>query len=134
MGLFTGSPPRKIGVIDGRLHPVREDRWNAVSSQSGSSYHKIEPLAGGRDPAATFERLCTLVGEYPGARIIVREPGYLYAQFTSGVFGFVDDAEFLLDLKAAVIQVRSASRLGRKDFGVNRYRIERLRGQLVASP
>jgi uncharacterized protein (DUF1499 family) len=44
---------------------------------------------------------------------------------------FVDDAEFYLDEKAGVIHVRSASRLGSSDFGVNRARIESIRAKLA---
>ena len=61
------------------------------------------------------------------------EPGYLYAEFTTRLMGFVDDAEFHLDEKSGVIDVRSASRLGRKDFGVNRARIEGIRAKISAA-
>jgi uncharacterized protein (DUF1499 family) len=44
--------------------------------------------------------------------------------------GFVDDVEFLADRASGVVHVRSASRLGRRDFGVNRARIEELRAIL----
>jgi uncharacterized protein (DUF1499 family) len=44
--------------------------------------------------------------------------------------GFVDDVEFLLDDSAKVIHVRSASRLGESDLGVNRKRIETIRAKL----
>jgi len=47
--------------------------------------------------------------------------------------GFVDDVEFLLDEKAGVIHVRSASRLGRSDFGVNRDRVETIRRQIASA-
>lgn len=132
MGLFTGRPPKRLGVVDGKLHPVREHAWNAVSSYSASRYHQIAPFSCGQDADAAFEKLARLVRDYPGATVVSTEPGYLYARFKSGVFGFVDDAEFLLDRQAGLIQMRSASRLGRKDFGVNRFRIERLRSQLGA--
>ncbi|MER2506834.1 MAG: DUF1499 domain-containing protein, partial [Azonexus sp.] len=47
---------------------------------------------------------------------------------------FVDDVEFWFDPVTGTIQVRSASRIGRKDFGVNRQRVERLRARLAAAP
>ncbi|MBD0265996.1 MAG: DUF1499 domain-containing protein, partial [Tolypothrix sp. Co-bin9] len=56
---------------------------------------------------------------------------YLYAEFKSALMGFVDDVEFYLDPKAKVIQVRSASRLGQSDLGVNRKRIETIRAKLA---
>jgi uncharacterized protein (DUF1499 family) len=63
--------------------------------------------------------------------LVTREPGYLYAQCSTQMLKFTDDIEFWLDTDAGVIQVRSASRLGRKDFGVNRERIEMIRAQLA---
>jgi len=41
--------------------------------------------------------------------------------------GFVDDLEFLSEPSKGVIQVRSASRMGHSDLGVNRSRVERIR-------
>ncbi|MND03139.1 hypothetical protein D3C83_228210 [compost metagenome] len=61
------------------------------------------------------------------AKLIREEGSYLYAEFTSRLMGFVDDVELLLDEKARLVHVRSASRLGRRDFGVNRARVEALR-------
>ena len=58
---------------------------------------------------------------------------YLYAQFTTMVLGFVDDVEFWFDPQQRVLQLRSATRVGRKDFGVNRARIETIRQRLSAS-
>jgi uncharacterized protein (DUF1499 family) len=67
----------------------------------------------------------------PEATIVVDQPEYIYAEFHSRIWHFVDDVEFLLDEPAGVIEVRSASRLGRKDFGVNRARIESIRSTLA---
>ena len=44
---------------------------------------------------------------------------------------FVDDLERWVDPVNQVVQVRSVSRMGRKDFGVNRERVETLRAGLV---
>ncbi|MNR58817.1 hypothetical protein D3C85_1799120 [compost metagenome] len=62
-------------------------------------------------------------------RVVEQQERYLRAEFTSLVFRFVDDVEFLIGEQQ--IDVRSASRLGHSDFGVNRERIERLRRQLA---
>jgi uncharacterized protein (DUF1499 family) len=58
---------------------------------------------------------------------------YVYAEFRSKLLGFVDDLELLYDDKAGLFHVRSASRLGRRDFGVNRTRVEKLR-TLIQAP
>lgn len=129
MGLLSGKRPTGLGPADGRLAPVREELWNAVSSFASSDYHRIAPLAAGPEPHAAFTRLAAIVAADPAAAIVERRPGYLYAEYTSRWLRFVDDVEFLLDEGASVIHVRSASRLGRKDFGVNRARIEAIRAR-----
>jgi uncharacterized protein (DUF1499 family) len=63
-------------------------------------------------------------------KIITETQNYLYVEFTSKVMGFVDDVEFLLDNNSQVVHVRSASRLGKSDLGVNRKRIETIRAKL----
>ncbi len=68
----------------------------------------------------------------PGAKVVESRDDYLYLQFTTRWMKFVDDAEFWFDPVNNVVQVRSASRVGRKDFGVNRARIETIRQALAA--
>ena len=62
--------------------------------------------------------------------IITQNENYLYAEFTSAIMRFVDDVEFLYDPGQQVVQIRSASRLGKSDLGVNRKRIEFIRSAL----
>jgi len=130
MGLFSGQQPERLGVVNERLQPIAADRQNAVSSFAETPYHHIEPIQAGPDPKRTFERLATLVAAEPRVRVIEQRPGYLYAEFRSRWLRFVDDVEFLLDEAHAKIHVRSASRLGYSDLGVNRKRIEHLRARL----
>ena len=68
------------------------------------------------------------------ASVIREEGNYLYAEYKSALMGYVDDVELLLDEKARLVHVRSASRLGRSDFGVNRKRIEELRALIGRQP
>ena len=51
-------------------------------------------------------------------------------EFETRWMRFVDDAEFWFDPAAGAVQLRSASRLGKGDLGINRARIEALRGRL----
>jgi uncharacterized protein (DUF1499 family) len=81
---------------------------------------------------ATIAKLKVLIQTEPGASIVESRADYLYVQFTTRLLKFVDDAEFWFDPANKVIQVRSASRIGRNDFGVNRQRIEALRERLDA--
>jgi uncharacterized protein (DUF1499 family) len=66
----------------------------------------------------------------PRTRIVQREPGYLRAECRSALMGFVDDLELELRASEQLIAVRSASRLGWSDMGVNRRRVEELRRRL----
>jgi uncharacterized protein (DUF1499 family) len=131
MGLFSGSRPERLGVVDGQLQPVRTHLTNAVSSFATTDYHRIAPLDASPDPQAAWTRLRGVVAGWPGATIVEERPGYLYAECRTKWMGFIDDVEFLIDEKARVIHVRSASRLGRKDFGVNRERIEAIRARMA---
>ncbi len=101
-----------------------------VSSQSLDAEHKIEPFTYKDSPEIAFEQLETLIKNTENAKIITGKPNYIYAEFTSDLMGFVDDVEFYLDQENSLIQVRSASRLGESDLGVNRQRIETIRTQL----
>ena len=139
LGLLSGTAPSNPGVRDGRLKPPSRTP-NSVSSQAAlypdhpmRESAAIAPLALRGDAAATLAHLRSVVQGMPGAKIVKSEPDYLYVQFATRVLGFVDDAEFWFDPAAGVIQVRSASRLGRKDLGVNRARIEAIRTLLAGA-
>jgi uncharacterized protein (DUF1499 family) len=126
-GLFAGPRPERLGVVDGRLQPVRAELSNSVSSFATTDAHRIAPLAGSPDPQAAFARLRTVMAGWPGATIVEERPGYLHVECRTRWMGFVDDVEFLLDPGAGLIHVRSASRIGRRDFGTNRARVEAIR-------
>jgi len=133
VGLFEGKRPADLGVRDGLLKPPAAQAWNSVSSQAArhphTAYRLIDPLRFTGDGKAAFARLAGIVHTMDGAIIVRAEPGYLHAEFRTPMLRFVDDVEFLLDEPAGVIHMRSASRLGRKDFGVNRERLETVRAR-----
>ncbi len=126
MGLLSGRRPKNLGVHDGQLKPAPSSP-NCVNSQSAKGYSKIAPIAYTGDGKVALARINALVAATPGAKIVESKANYLYAEFTTKLLGFVDDVEFFVDEMASVIHVRSASRLGHKDFGVNRKRIESIR-------
>lgn len=139
-GLLQGTAPNDLGVRDGRLKPP-SNTDNSVTSQAGlypdhpqRAYSDIAPLPLRGDGPATLARIRTVVAAMDGAKIVKSEPDYLYAQYTTRLMKFVDDVEFWVDPKAQVIQVRSASRVGKGDMGVNRKRIEAVRAALAAAP
>ncbi len=133
MGLFAGKPPANLGVKDARLAPCRSSP-NCVASQAdpADATHYISPIAFKGDARAAWRALREAVAATARTTLIADQGNYLRAEFASRLMGFVDDVEFLLDPDARVIDVRSASRLGRRDFGVNRARIEALRAALAA--
>ena len=122
--MFSGTRPDDLGVKDGRFTPCKPTP-NCVSSQADSAdkEHYIAPIA----YSGTMRELRRAVESMTRATVIREEGNYLYAEYKSALMGYVDDVELLLDEKARLVQMRSASRLGRSDFGVNRKRIEELR-------
>jgi uncharacterized protein (DUF1499 family) len=130
--LFAGSPPSVAGARDGELAPC-PDRPNCVSSRATSASQAIAPLAYASDAAHAWRRLVDTIGATRGARVVSDDGRQLHAEFASATLGFVDDVDCVLDPAAKVIHVRSASRLGRYDFGVNRKRVERLRGAVAGA-
>jgi uncharacterized protein (DUF1499 family) len=102
---------------------------NCVSSQSSDSDHRVEPLHYESSGEEAWRRLRQVVLSLPRSRVIEDASGYMRVEFRSPVLQFVDDVELLLDEANKAIQVRSASRTGYWDSGVNRKRVERIRSQ-----
>ena len=128
----AGTAPR-LGVSDGRLAPCPSSP-NCVSSRSADARHRVEPLSLAGNVDAGWLALKEQVAALPRTRIVEQSPLYVRAECRSALFGFVDDLELLLDREAARIQVRSASRTGYGDMGVNRRRIEELRRARPRAP
>lgn len=100
---------------------------NCVRSEPGTDAdHAVEPFPLG-DPSTVRARLVALVERFPRTEIVVVRDDYLHATFTSRIWRFVDDVELRVDREAGVVHVRSASRVGRGDLGVNRARVEAMR-------
>jgi uncharacterized protein (DUF1499 family) len=123
--VFSWKRPDNLGVRNGRLAACKRS-LNCVSSQANPSdlEHYIAPIHGSMDAVrAALERV-------PRATLIEDKGNYLYAEFRTRLLRYVDDVEFFFD--GTVIHVRSCSRLGRRDFGVNRRRVETLRSLIEA--
>ncbi len=123
--MFSWRRPHNLGVYDGRLAPCKRSP-NCVSSQADPSdqEHYIAPIDG------TMEAVRLAVEAFPRSAIIQEGENYLYAEFRTKLMRYVDDVEFFFD--GSVIHVRSCSRLGRRDFGANRRRVEALRRLIEA--
>lgn len=121
---FTGTRPSNLGVKDGKLAAC-PGTPNCVNSQSDDAQSKIAAL-----PGVSIAELKKVVTAMAGATVIEEKDNYLYAEFKSKLMGYVDDVEFYLDSSTNSLQVRSASRLGKSDLGVNRKRVEEIRSKL----
>jgi uncharacterized protein (DUF1499 family) len=109
---------------------------NCVSSQAPESdqQHYIAPLRFSGDPASAWERLKAAVLAEKRVTIVAEQDIYLHAEIRSLLFRFVDDVEFSIVADTGLIHVRSASRVGHSDFGVNRKRVERIRAAFDSQP
>ncbi|MBE9239441.1 DUF1499 domain-containing protein [Synechocystis salina] len=125
--IFAGSTPENLGVTSGQLAPC-PDTPNCVNSQiSTDSVHSIEPLHYQGNLENTRSLLMEILGVVPGTTIVESQDDYIRAEAHSRLMGFVDDLEFYFPGDRPVIEVRSASRLGESDLGVNRRRLEQIR-------
>ncbi len=124
--LFAGTQPENIGVTDGKLRPCPSTP-NCVNSQGEDAEHSIQPLTYQGTGETAIATLKDIINQQERTKIISESDDYLYAQFTSHWMGFVDDVEFFVNEEKGVIDVRSASRLGESDLGVNRERIDTIR-------
>ena len=122
--MFNWRRPTNLGVKDGRLAPCKPSP-NCVSSQADAAdrEHYIAPLVF----RGSMQELRRAVESMARASVISAERNYLYAEFRTRLMRYVDDVELCYDEKQGLVHVRSASRLGRRDFGVNRNRVEALR-------
>ncbi len=124
--LLAGTKPNTLGIATGQLLACPATP-NCVNSQSLDAEHSIMPISYTSSAEDAYKALKAVVQSFKQSKIEQEKDNYIYAEFTIPVVGFVDDVEFLLDDDAKVIHVRSASRLGESDLGVNRKRIETIR-------
>jgi uncharacterized protein (DUF1499 family) len=122
----SGKRPSTLGASNGSLAPCPSSP-NCVSSDAADEDHRVEPFALAHPPHEAWGDLSLVVTGLPRTTIVEHTDDYLHAECTSALFGFVDDLELQLRASDGAVAVRSASRVGRSDMGVNRRRVERLR-------
>jgi uncharacterized protein (DUF1499 family) len=115
--------PSNLGVVDGRLAPCPSSP-NCVSTQADDAEHRMPPVSYSGSPREALDRIKAIVASRPRTTIVTEKENYLHVEFTSGLFRFVDDVEFLIDETNGKIHFRSASRAGYSDLGVNRQRMK----------
>ena len=124
----SGTRPDNLGVNDGKLAPCPSTP-NCVCSQSDQSdnEHYIQPFSYSGSKEKTKEKLLAAILNSSGSKIIKNDSDYIYAEFTTLIMRFKDDVQFYFDDSSKIIHIKSASRLGSGDLGVNRKRMEDIR-------
>ena len=117
----------QLGVKEGRLVSC-PNTPRCVSSQSSRANQKVNPLP--YHPAG-IEVLAEIIETMPHANIVTIDEVYLYAIFSSPIFGFKDDVEFFRNDETKQIDIRSAARTGYYDLDVNRQRVEKIRSEFL---
>ncbi len=125
---MSRSNPPELGLVGGVLR-VCGERPNCVGSESSSGDHRIEALMYVGDRAATEAVVAKALAAI-GTNIVRRQGDYWHAMAVSKLFRFIDDVELRFDDTAGVVHIRSASRVGHSDLGVNRKRVESLRAAM----
>lgn len=134
LGFLNGKQPSNLGIKAERFKQPSFSP-NSVSSQADLypdhpqlQYARIEPLPlKDGNLATSMTKLAEVLRSLPSTAFVETKPDYIYAQSQTRLLKFVDDVEFWFNPAKGAIDVRSSSRLGRKDFGVNRQRIELVR-------
>lgn len=120
----------KTGATNNRLSPCPTSP-NCVSSLSEDKSLFVDPLTYQATLEDAREKLISVLNSMKRAEIVTAESNYIHATFKSAVFRFVDDVEFSFDDQRKIIDVRSASRTGYYDLGVNRKRVEEIRKRFM---
>ncbi|BAY22992.1 hypothetical protein NIES2100_27560 [Calothrix sp. NIES-2100] len=115
-----------LGVNNGHLSSCPASD-NCVVSQEADSKHAINPIAYHVDRNVAKETVLKVLTVVPRTEVVEQTNNYIHALSKSRIFKFVDDVEFYFPADESVIHVRSASRVGESDLGVNRRRLEQIR-------
>ncbi len=129
MGLLSGcagKPPERRGLENGNLLAC-PDTPNCVSTAKGPARHYVVPFEYPGERGKAIATMAQIVREMKNFNIREEREGYLWVECSSNIFGFVDDLEIYFPIERQVVYIRSASRLGYSDLGVNRKRVEKIR-------
>jgi uncharacterized protein (DUF1499 family) len=126
---LTSKRPTNLGIHDGKLVPCPKS-YNCVCSFCTTKYAKIEPYVLSNNVDDIKEILIEVIKKYPRTKIIEDVKNYVYCEFWSLMWRFIDDVEFLINIDTKTIHFRSSSRIGVGDMGMNRKRMEEIRQML----
>ncbi len=117
----SGQAP---GLASGTL-TLCPDKPNCICSEfTDDTTHYIAPLDySGTPPEKAWTDILQVIKE-SGGEVSVANDEYIAATFSVSLFGFIDDVECRLDTSKNRIHIRSASRVGHSDLGLNQERVE----------
>ena len=124
----SAGRPGNLGLKNNLLLPCPKSP-NCVLSQASDAKHKIKPIYYATSVEAAKERLNQVILSISDARIITQNEVYWHVEFTTRWLRFIDDVEFYFPESEALIHLRSASRSGYWDLGVNRKRTKEIRSR-----
>ena len=126
---FNSKSKDAPGLIEGHLSKCPNTPNCVCTENKDHTGHYIAPITISQNTPPTFDSLRTLkeIVKNMGGSITVEKENYFAAAFTSAIFGFIDDLEIRIDANKNIIHIRSASRVGKSDLGVNKKRIELLK-------
>lgn len=126
LGLMSQAGEAK-GLVEGKLAKCPNKPNCICTGFEADATHYIDPITIPQGiTSEVLTRLKISVRELAGS-IQVENGNYLAATFTSSIFRFVDDLEIRIDSDQKMIHLRSASRVGYRDRGVNKKRVEQLK-------
>jgi uncharacterized protein (DUF1499 family) len=112
--------PANLGVVNSALASCG-NLENCINNYEGQVFDT------GQAPVEkAYAHLIEQIENDPAAKIITQSEHYLHAEYTSKWMGYIDDLELYVNTDDGRLHIRSASRIGKKDFGVNRKRVEYL--------
>lgn len=103
---------------------------NCVSSKASKATHFVEPLNFSKSPEEFQKFVEQILKQFPRTKLARLDKNYAHIEFTSLILRFTDDLELFFDPVESKIHIRSASRVGYSDMGVNKRRVLKIRGTL----
>lgn len=119
---------RKFGIIDNKLYPCPKKHY-CVSTQSDKKdeVNYIEPIKYITSMEEAIIKLKNIIISFERSKLLEEDSNYLHYLFTTKLFRFKDDVEFLFDENEKMIHFKSQSRIGGYDYNTNRKRMEKIR-------
>ncbi|TFG00216.1 MAG: DUF1499 domain-containing protein [Promethearchaeota archaeon] len=126
--------PRNVGLVEGKFNPCPETN-TCVSTMSPPTdeKHYMEPIDFESSMEEVKEKILSVINSFKRSEIIKESENYIHASFTTFLFRWTDDAEFLIDNENKVIHFKSQTRLnGYYDWGKNRSRMKKFKKKFKA--